>query len=275
MERFPRFRQSSLHSLKRRVGSALRRGLLGRFLPEKQVRLVQIGGARCKRVTVADAWTADQMARSLERFRSHGMFPVLIAQSGNELLLEYVEGRPFGNPLDAAGCDQLADFFAVLYAQDRHAVETRNADFAEAVLRDLAFLGRVGVLDAAALPDLARAVERLTPAQVYVGHDYLDPLARNFVVTRAGKLVAIDVEDLLPNQLIGSGVAKAVLRMPGANREQLLARIRRTAGLDLAPVLPFVELALLAGWTKRALLKGRHKLVQPELFEPFRRRGVV
>jgi len=274
VERLPRFRQTSLHSLKRRVGLALRRHLLGRFVPEKQVRLIQIGGARCKRVTFADAWTATQIARNLERFRSHRMFPALIAQSANELLLEYVEGSSLADPLDAAGCDRLADFFSVLYAQDRHAVEIRDTAFAETLRRDLAFLGQVGVLEASALPELMRAAEALKPAQVYVGHDYLDPLSRNFVVTPEGQLVAIDVEDLLPNQLLGTGVAKAVLRMPGAQREPLLARIRRTAGLDLAPVLPFVELAALADWTKRALLKGRHKLVRPELFEPYRRRGI-
>lgn len=274
VRRLPRFRQSSLHSLGRRVGVTLRRLLLGRFVPQKQVRLIQIGGARCKRLTLPDTWTATQMARSLERFRTHPVFPALIAQSANELLLEFVEGRPIANPLDEAGCDQLADFFAVLYAQDRHAVDPRSAGFVAALDQDLAFLGRVGVLEAAALPELGRASERLVPAQVYVGHDYLDPIARNFVVTPAGRLVAIDIEDLLPNQLLGSGVAKAVLRTPGAQRERLLAGIRRTAGLDLAPVMPFVELAFLAGWTKRALLKGRARLVRPELFEPFRLRGV-
>ena len=273
MRRIPRFRQTSLHSLKRRVGSALRRRLLGRFIPEKRVRLIQIGGVRCKRLTLPDTWTATQMTRNLDRFRSHRMVPVLIAQSANELLLEYVEGSPIGNPLDAAGCDQLAGFFAVLYAQDRHAVETRSAGFAAALQRDLEFLGRVGVLAASAVPELARAADALAPAQVYVGHDYLDPIPRNFVVTPAGQLVAVDIEDLLPNQLLGSGVAKAVLRTPGASRERLLEGIRRTAGLDLAPVLPFVELAFLAAWTKRALLKGRASLVRPELFEPYRTRG--
>ena len=273
-QRIPRFRQTSLHSLGRRIGTTLRRRLLGRFVPEKQVRLIQIGGARCKRLTLPDSFAATQLARSLERFRAHPVFPALIAQSANELLLEYVEGRPCADPLDEAGCDQLAGFFAVLYAQDRHSVETRSAGFAVALEHDLAFLARAGVLAAAALPELARAAEALAPAQVYVGHDYLDPIPRNFVVTPEERLVAIDVEDLLPNQLLGSGVAKAAIRWPGVQRERLLAGIRRTAGLDLAPVMPFVELAFLAGWTKRALLKGRAGLVRPELFEPFRRRGL-
>ena len=165
------------------------------------------------------------------------------------------------------------EIFAVLYAQGRHAVETRAAGFADALQLDLAFLGQVGVLGASALPELARAAEALAPPQIYVGHDYLDPIPRNFVITSDGRLVAVDVEELAPNQLLGSGVAKAVLRTPGARRDRILEGIRRAAGLDLAPVMPFVELAFLAGWTKRALLKGRAKLVRPELFEPFRTRG--
>ena len=270
--RIPRFRQTSLHSLGRRIGMRLRRLWLGRFVPEKRVRLIRIGSARFKRLTLPDAWTAAQLTRSLELFRSHQVFPSVIAQSANELLLEWVEGSPIAEPLDDEGCDRLASFFAVLYAQGRHAVETRSAGFVDALRLDLAFLGQVGVLDAAALPELRRAGEALAPAQVYVGHDYLDPIPRNFVITSAGRLVAVDVEELMPDQLLGSGVAKAVLRTPGARRERLLEGIRRTAGLDLAPVMPFVELAFLAGWTKRALLKGRAQLVRPELFEPFRTR---
>lgn len=271
--RIPRFRHSSLHSLGRRIGMRLRRRWLGRFVPEKRVRLIEIGSARFKRLTLPDAWTAAQLARRLERFRSHQVFPLVIAQSANELLLEYVEGSRVAEPLDEAACGRLAGFFAVLYAQGRHAVETRAAGFADALQLDLAFLGQVGVLGASALPELLRAAEALAPAQVYVGHDYLDPIARNFLITPAGRLVAVDVEELMPDQLLGSGVAKAVLRTPGASRERLLEGIRRTAGLDLAPVMPFVELAFLAGWTKHALLKGRASLVRPELFEPYRTRG--
>jgi hypothetical protein len=250
----------------------LRRRWLGRFVPEKRVRLIEIGSARFKRLTLPDSWTAEQLARSLERFRSQQRFPGLIAQSGSELLLEWVEGSPIGEPLDEAACDQLGDFFAALYAQGRETVATRSAGFAQALRLDLTFLGQVGVLDGSALPELERAAEALAPEQVYLGYDYLDPIARNFVITPPGRLVAVDVEELMPGQLLGSGVAKAVLRTPGARRERLLAGIRRSAGLDLAPVMPFVELSFLAAWTKRALLKGRAKLVSPELFDRFRTR---
>ncbi len=271
--RIPRFRQSSLHSLGRRIGTRLRRHWLGRFVPEKRVRLIEIGSARFKRLTLPDAWTAAQLTRSLERFRSHQLFPAVIAQSGSELLLEYVEGSRLAEPLDEAGCDQLAGFFGTLYAQGRQRVETHATGLVHALRIDLAFLGQVGVLEGSALLELERAAEALAPAQVYLGYDYLDAIARNFVITPAGRLVAVDVEELMPGQLLGSGVAKAVLRTPGARRERLLAGIRRSAGLDLAPVMPFVELAFLAGWTKRALLKGRAKLVSPELFERYRTRA--
>jgi hypothetical protein len=270
VQRIPRFRQTSLHSLGRRLGVALRRRLLGRFLPSKRVRLIRIGDARFKRLTLPDAWTAAELARRLDHFRSHRVFPAVVAQLGCELLLEYVEGGPIADPLDAAGCDQLAEFFAVLYAHDRHVVEMRASGFAEALERDLGFLAQTGVLGGVAHRELASAAGALAPAQIHVGFDYLDPIPRNFVRTPAGRLLAVDVEELLPDQLLGSGVAKAALRTPGASRARLLDGIRRAAGLDLAPVMPFVELAFLAGWTKRALLKGRAKLVRPELFDSYR-----
>lgn len=269
----PRFRHRSLHSLGRRLGVQLRRLWLGRFLPHKRVRLVEIGGERFKRVTLPDAWSAAQLARSLERFRAQALFPALYTQTGNDLLLEYVEGRALPEPLDDAACDLLAGFFAALYGLGRQAVETRASGCLEALQRDLDFLGQVGVLDGAAVAELKRVAEALAPPQVYLGYDYLDPIARNFLITPAGRLMAVDVEELMPGQLLGSGVAKAVLRTPGARRDRLLAGIRSEIGLDLAPVMPFVELAFLAAWTQRALLKGRSKLVQPELFERFRNRG--
>jgi hypothetical protein len=271
--RIPRFRHRSLHSLGRRIGVRLRRAWLGRFVPEKRVRLVEIGGARFKRLTLPDAWSAAQLARSLERFRRHQLFPGLVAQSGRELLLEFVEGRPLAEPLSSLAADQLAGFFAALYSEGRQTVETSAAGCLDRLQRDLGFLARVGLLDASAHADLKQAAEALAPPEVFLGYDYLDPIARNFVINQSGRLVAVDVEELMPGQLLGGGVAKAALRTAGVSRERMLAGIRREAGLDLAPVMPFVELAFLAGWTQRALLKGRARLVQPALFERFRGRG--
>jgi hypothetical protein len=273
MHPIPRFRHRSLLSWKRRIGTLFRRHALGRFLPGKRVRIVEIGGARFKRVTFPDAWTASRVARSLAPFRAQRVFPVLFAQSGSELLLEYVEGRPLANPLAPADCDRLAGFFAVLYAQERRSVACRGSGRVDEVVADLAFLSQAGVLDASAERELAAAAAALAPERLEVGYDYLDAIPRNFLDASDGRLVAVDVEELFPDQPLGGGVAKAALRIPGADRDRLLAGIRSGAALDLAPAMPFVELAFLAGWTKRALLKGRSKLVSPERFEPFRKHG--
>ena len=93
------------------------------------------------------------------------------------------------------------------------------------------------------------------------------------MITPAGRLVAVDVEELMPGQLLGSGVAKAVLRTPGARRERLLAGIRSRAGLDLAPVMPFVELCLPGRLDQARAAQGPRKAGGPELFEPYRSRA--
>jgi hypothetical protein len=82
--------------------------------------------------------------------------------------------------------------------------------------------------------------------------------------------VAIDVEDLLADQLIGGGMTKAVVRMATNQRERLLDGLAARTGLDLRPAMPFIELHFLASWTKQVFLKGSAKLISPELFDPYR-----
>ena len=82
--------------------------------------------------------------------------------------------------------------------------------------------------------------------------------------------MAIDVEDLLPDQLTGSGLAKALLRAMPSHRDVLLEGLATRASLDLRDAMPFVELHFQASTTVHAYLKGRSKLVDPALFEPHR-----
>ena len=99
----------------------------------------------------------------------------------------------------------------------------------------------------------------------------MDPLPKNFILTDDDRLVAIDVEDLRPAQLIGGGIAKSALRALPVHREQLLDGLASRANLDLRPAMPFIELHFLARWTKRAFLKGSEKLIDASLFESHRR----
>jgi hypothetical protein len=268
--RIPRFRQRSLLSAGRRAGAVLRRFALNRFVPAKRVGVVEMGGRRYKRLRLSDASLAREIAGRLELFRDSALFPGLVAAVDGELLLEWVEGRPLGEPVDDAGLEAIAEFFAALYSAGPRPVATADTAFPGELQRDIAFLRDVGVLTPAAHSDVAAAAHALAPPEVFVGWDYLDPLPRNFVVTGGGRLVAVDVEDLRPDQLVGSGVAKARLRAAGGGGDRLLAALGRACALDLAPAMPFVELHFLAGWTKLAYLKGRPSLVDPGRFEAYR-----
>jgi len=275
--RIPRFGQRSLYGLSRRLGAAFRRLAQNRFVRAKRTRVVMLSGRPYKRLSLPDSALAAQVASNLATFRHAGVFPAVVAVLDDELLLEFVAGRPLAGSIPLAGIDRLARFYGTLYACERRCVPLTDTTFGDDLQRDLAFLEDVGILTAAARRDLAAAAAALAPPEVWVGWDYLDPLPRNFVATRDGRLVAVDVEDLRPDQLLGSGVAKACFRSlaPGVSRERLLAAVARESGLDLAPAMPFVELHFLADWTKVAYLKGRARLVQPALFEPYRAKPVT
>jgi len=271
--RVRRFSQRSLQTPAWRLGATLRRRLLNRFVRAKRVRIVRLGGRRYKRLSLPDASLAAAVAQHLQTFHHARVFPALEAVLDHELLLEFVPGRPLADPLEARWLEPLARFFATLYAVERRRVRTADTACADELQRDLAFLRDVGVLETAVHRDLAATAHAITPPELWIGWDYLDPIPRNFVERPDGSLVAVDVEDLKPDQLIGSGVAKARFRAPGPQREQLLAAVERAARLELAPVMPFVELHCLAAWTKLAYLKGRPKLVDPARFEHYRRKG--
>jgi hypothetical protein len=241
-----------------------------RFVPEKRVRRLTLNGRDYKRLTLPDTRAAARIAESLENFRHVGCFPELVAAIDAELLLEFVTGRPLAEPFDDDAIDRIGCFFGALYRVDRRRIPSVETPFLDDLQRDLVFLRDVGVLGADAYLDLATAARSCAPEFVWIGWDYLDPLPRNFIATDSGRLVAVDVESLRPDQLLGSGVAKCLHRGGGSARDRLLAVVARESSLVLEPLMPFVELHFLADWTKHAFLKGRAKLVDPARFEPFR-----
>ena len=86
---------------------------------------------------------------------------------------------------------------------------------------------------------------------------------KNFLLDPTGRLMAVDVESLGADQLIGSGAAKACARWIGAQRAPFLASLRSAGAPDFQSYWPFVELSFLAFWTKASFLEGKRRWVEP------------
>jgi hypothetical protein len=270
MQRIPRFPQRSLYTQYRRAGVLLRRFAFNRFVRTKHARVVQLGGRPYKRVTLPDSHIASAVARNLVPFRDSGVFPRLISVEDNELLLEFVAGAALPEPIDGSWVDRFIGFFCVIYNLDRSRMKLSETEFERELCENLEFLVEVSILSPALHRELTDSLDRITPSEVWVGYDFMDPLPKNFVLTDDDRLVAIDVEDLCPGRLMGGGIAKWVLRAFPAGREQLLEGLASRANLDLRPEMPFIELHFLAEWTKQAFLKGSEKLIDVSLFESHR-----
>ena len=112
----------------------------------------------------------------------------------------------------------------------------------------------------------------LAPDQVWVGFDYTDPVLKNFVAAADdGRICAIDVESLEADQLIGFGVAKALLRWMEPDRDVFLAHLAATRCPNFQPHFDFVELSFLAWYTKLMVLEEKWTRIELSHFDRFRR----
>lgn len=266
MQRIPAFRQQSLHTLERRLGARVRRWLLRRFVPTPTVNLVRFGGRPYKRITFIDAWRAEGLARVLDEYRDAGIFPQLVARFENELMVEYIEGE-HPDAFDAATIAGLARFFGALYGAGARRLPTAQTRFGAALERDLFFLRDCGVLREPLRNELASKLPAILPSELWVGTEYIDSLPKNFVRAADDRLVAIDVDAIHRDELIGIGVAKAFLDASGGERDLFFRELDEHVSLDLAPLMPFVDLSFLASWTKLLFLKGRARRIEPARFE--------
>ncbi len=268
MRRAPTFRQRRLEP----VGQRLRR-LLARFgrggqVKRQRVYLVTLGERRLKRIVFSDSSKASRVAHNLETLRDSGLVPELVAHHGDELWVEFLEGEPVG-AVSPKIVDELARIFATLYARDARLVPRPEAGVDAPLARDLDFLHEVGLFDASEHLRLREFAEKSAPASVWMGWDYTDPLPMNLLRTRGDTLRIIDVESVVRDRLIGTGVAKACARWLGPHRARLLACLEERGAPPFTAYLPFVELHFLAGWTKRSLLHGKRRHVDAARFQAF------
>lgn len=271
--RFGSLFQRNAHSLSRRLYFLVLRRITGVFGKRQSVYFVDINGHRYKRVVFGDSLQSTETEQALAQFDGAGCFPNLIERHENELLLEFVEARRF-DPDQSADRQLFEAFLATLWSHEAtHQAPTGPAP-ARQLAADLHFLARSGVIDDSLAGQLQSLGERTTPGTLWLGFDYLDPVAKNFVV-EDGHLVAVDVESLRPEAMLGTGLVQAAVHwldrdeVPGA-----LERIHAAGAPDLAGQIRFVELAFRVAWTKRKLLQGKRHAVKPELLEELVRRSV-
>lgn len=260
--------QRHVHPLWRRLYDRMR-PLFGGVVGKRQrAYFLTLHGHQFKRLILGDAWQAERIERELEQFEGENGFPPLVLRHENELLLGYVDGRPF-DAADPADREALARFYAALYRKHPRRVAASTLPLTARFDRDLQFLADVGVLDQPDVPALQARATSLQPEQVWIGFDYVDPVAKNFIRTETG-MVAVDVESLVSDEALGTGIAKARVHwLADAETGAFLDAITAAGGPDLAAQLPWVELCFLAGWTKRKVLQGKRRFVRPALLKQF------
>lgn len=265
----------SAHSLARRGLYVLRNLLFGGVGKGQSVYFVNYRGQRYKRIVFGDSRQAELVATALNAVCATDAFPRLVLWHEREIWVEFVIGRKI-DVSDADDIASLASFFARLY-QDAP-VPVAAVDLDRRLQADLWFLERAEVLSGAQVRALQATAQVLLPEQVLRGFDYTDPVAKNFIVAdgeafgsgaASGGLKAIDVESLHMREALGTGIAKATLHWPEFDAKSFVEQVVAAGAPDIRPQYPFVELCLLAGWTKRKLLTGKRRYVQPERFAKF------
>ena len=262
------FRQRPLHPLPRRARFRLLGWLSNRPPNSKRIYVVRIVGQRFKRVVFPDAHQAEIAAARLEAFGPSGIYPALVLQREGELLVEWIEGEPL-REVDREVVARLAELFAVLYAREPRIAAIGDTPFAWGLHRDLRFLRDVGVLAPGVHGVLDEIAHKLTPEQVWIGHDCTDAILKNFVRDERGSIRAIDVESLGADQLLGIGAAKAAVRWLGPLRSAFLAELRAREVPDFSAYFPFVEMCFVAFWQKSSFLEKKRRFVDPSLFDRF------
>ena len=223
----PSIKQSSPFFLKR-VKYFLSRLLGTRLQKAKSLHYVTVNGHRFKRLILCDSFLATKIEQYLEDFRESGYFPPFVARYEHEIWLEYVEGAPVRS-VDEGFALKIAEFYATVHGKTPLLVKTTQSPFPSRLFQDLRFLHQISVLTQDSYRDLQAAVQELIPEQVWVGHEYTDPVLKNFILRKEDERVCVvDVDGLAENQLLGIGVAKACVRWLGPYQDLFFHRLFTT-----------------------------------------------
>ena len=250
------------HSPLRRAYFWFLRHFVGVFGKTQRVYFVDINGRRYKRVVFSDSAQAAQVEQALQQFAASGYFPSLIHRHENELLLDFIDGEAF-DPNHRQHLALLGDFFSDLYARDAVEVPVASSLLPRWLKVDLHFLQRSGVIDSDTEQRLLALGHVLQPDRIITGWDYVDPVAKNFLIV-GQSVAAIDVESLAADMPLGSGLAKAQMHwLDDEGLAFLLDRLKQQrAGPAIARQMDYVGLCFRVAWVKRKLLQGKRNFIQ-------------
>lgn len=266
---YPRsFRQSSLTPLGRRLRYFVSRLFGSRLQKSQRVALVEINGQRYKRVILRDSYLATLIEQSLEAFGPSTRLPGLVIRYEHEVWVEFVPGEVPNGASDELAAD-LARFYAHVYSRSPRLADSDGDIWVTRLRRDIRFLANVGVLSSGVAVSLEQSLAKRIPPRYWVGYDYNDPVIKNFVHGPGGELCGIDIEALVPDQLIGLGVAKALMRWMEPHRAVFFDTYAQTGAPDIAPFFDFVELSQLAAYTKLMFVEHKWANIVPARFDRF------
>lgn len=266
--------QTNAHSLPRRLYFWWLQRWRGVFAKRQQVYFVRLGGKRFKRVVFGDSAQAAEVQAALDAFAGHGRFPPLVHRHENELLLAFVEGRSF-DPEDSTDRARLARFLAELWRRAPVEIARSDLPYDARLQVDLDVLVTAGVLTVERARALATRAETVAPDRLLLGYDYVDPVAKNFVIAGSApsgsdgaRLVAIDIESLRADQPLGAGLAQASLRWLAPGDVPVMAsQVTESGGPDIDAQLDYVRLITTVAWTKRKLLQGKTRFIRSAHFD--------
>jgi hypothetical protein len=260
-----RVQQVRLEPIRQRIKRFALSTFTGRFVKRQRVYRVTLGTKHFKRIVFAGSERPIRIAKALGALEDTGIFPRLYARYDEELWVGYLEGTPVHRD-DTDVINDFAELIAVLYKADARETATRETNFRSESHADLELLCDAKVLDAETTAGCLDLFTRFTPERIWLGYDYGDALLKNLLRCEDGKIRFIDVESIRSNAVLGTGIAKALIRWVGDDRERLLDRLEALGAAPFRAYLPAVELSFLAAWTKRSLLQRKDTLIRPEPF---------
>ena len=226
---------------------------------------VEFGGLRIKQVAFPDSAEAGRVETLLRDTDGLNLFPGFVYRLENTVWVRFLPGHK-PRPGDATDVTAMARFFIDLY--QARPVERRldDTDLHGRLLANLKMLGEAACLDPGRVSALEALAERIRPERVWTGLDYIDALAKNFIISD-GRAVGIDIEAMHDGILLGTGLAKARHRWLNDQADPVIDRLREHGGPDLAPQWPYVRLNFLASYGVQNLMRGKAGRIRADAFD--------